>query len=79
MAMNASVMASAVTAAIATLSDEDKSDHSKVWEKICGAIITHIQSNAVITTNVTVTSVSAVQPGAGVSGPGAGSGSGTIA
>lgn len=79
MAMNSVNMATEILAAIDTLSDDDKKDRSKVWQKITGAIIAHIQTNAVINTNVAVTSVSLVTPGVGASGPGTGTGTGTIA
>lgn len=42
-------------------------------------LIPYIQSNAQISTNVNVTSVGGVTTGAGTSGPGTGSGTGTIA
>ncbi len=79
MAMNGVTMATEITNALASLSDEDQKDISKCWEKIASAIVTHIQTNAVISTNVAVTSVSLVQPGVGTSGPGTGTGTGTIA
>lgn len=79
MAMNGNNMASEILAALATLSDEDKKDSLKSFQKVCGAIVAHIQANAVISTNVSVTSVTGVTTGPGVSGPGTGTGSGTIA
>ena len=78
MAMNGTTLGNEIAAALATLSDSDKGDLSKCWGKIATAIVTHIQTNAVISTNVAVTSVSGVTVGAGVSGPGAGTGTGTI-
>jgi len=57
----------------------------KLWQHIqtvssllCDEIIAHIVANAVVNTTVTVTSVSGVQTGPGVSGPGAGVGTGNI-
>lgn len=41
-------------------------------------IINHIKNNAVVSSNVLVTSVSGVVTGGGVSGPGAGTATGTI-
>lgn len=53
--------------------------NTKFVDALCAAIVAHIQANAVITGPVTVTSVSGVTPGAGVSGPGSGTlTSGTI-
>lgn len=68
MAMNGDTMATAIIAAINTLSNEDKADQEKVMKAMCGAIVSHIQTNATIS----VTNVTAVQPGGGVSGPGSG-------
>jgi hypothetical protein len=41
-------------------------------------IVTHIQTNAVVNSNVTVASVSGVLPGTGASGPGTGTATGTV-
>ena len=56
--------------------DADRQAYCNV---IAAAIITHIQTNATISTTVAVTNVSGVTSGAGTSGPGAGTGTGTIA
>lgn len=66
MPMTGSGLATAVKNAIAGVSD--KSDHNAVWNAIGTAIVAYITANAL----VTVTSVSGVTTGAGVSGPGAG-------
>lgn len=42
-------------------------------------VVEHIQNNAVVSSTVTVTSVSGVTTGGGVSGPGTGTATGTIA
>jgi len=47
-------------------------------EAALGALFTHIAANAVVSTTVAVTSVSGVTPGGGISGPGAGTGTGTV-
>lgn len=49
-----------------------------VWQAVCEGIIEHFVTNAQITSTVTVTSVTAVTPGVGVSGPGVGTATGTI-
>lgn len=72
MAMTGSAMSSAVRAAIAGLTAEQKTDHTIMWDTICEAIVTYIQTNAVVA--VTVESVSGVTTGIGVSGPGVGTG-----
>lgn len=46
--------------------------NTKFIDALCAAIVAHIQANAVVAGPVVVTSVSAVQPGVGISGPGAG-------
>lgn len=67
MPMSANVLSAAIQAAIASI-PEDGRNHDAVWDAIASAIITHIQTTAV----VTVASVSGVTPGIGVSGPGVG-------
>jgi hypothetical protein len=49
-----------------------------VFARAMAKVIPHIIANAVVGSTVTVTSVSGVTTGAGVSGPGAGSATGTI-
>lgn len=49
-----------------------------MMKAMCGAFVQHIQTNAQVTANVTVVSVSGVTTGPGVSGPGTGSATGTI-
>jgi len=48
------------------------------WKIICRAIYSALKTDAVVGTTVTVASVSGVTPGGGVSGPGAGTGTGTL-
>ena len=60
------------------LTAAEESDMEVLWQDIADEIIKEITTNAVVVTTVAVTSVTAVTPGAGVSGPGAGTGSGTI-
>jgi len=68
MALNGDTLGTLMLNAIDTLSDTDKEDRSKLFKALGGAIVSHIQSNAV----VNVTSVSGVTTGGGVSGPGTG-------
>lgn len=65
--MTGAGLASQVKSAIQAIDPEDR-DFDAVWNAIGDAIITFIQANA----TVTVTSVSGVTTGAGVSGPGTG-------
>ncbi len=69
-------MAIAVKAAIAGVVGDK--DHDAMWNTICDAIVQYIQTNAVVTGTVVVTSVSSVAAGFGVSGPGAGTLTGVI-
>lgn len=48
------------------------------WDIVCAEDVKEIVDNAEVNTDITVDSVSGVLPGGGVSGPGNGSGSGTI-
>lgn len=68
MALNGDTLGDAMKAAVDALSDEDKADRVEVFRAMGAAIVAHIQAAAV----VTVTSVSGVTTGGGVSGPGAG-------
>jgi len=77
--MNGNTLGTAIAAAIAGLSDTQKENTALVWQTIANQIVTHIQSNAQVSTNVAVASVSGVTTGPGVSGPGTGTGTGTIA
>lgn len=81
--MNSTLLGSEIEAAIdqaiSSNPEAGSSQRTALWEAIAGAIIAHIQTNAVVSTTVAVTSVSGVTTGAGVSGPGAGTGSGTVA
>jgi len=56
-----------------------KSQLDQIWKIVCGEHKTEINTNAVVTTNVSVASVTGVTTGAGVSGPGTGSGTGNVA
>ncbi len=48
------------------------------WEAIGTAIVTYIQTKAIVNSVVTVASVGGVTPGTGMSGPGTGTAQGTI-
>lgn len=50
----------------------------QLMQAMCGAIVLHIQTQAVVTSSVAVASVTAVTVGAGVSGPGVGTATGTV-
>ena len=50
----------------------------RTCDALSSAIVTYIKANATVATSVTVASVSGVTTGVGVSGPGAGTGAGTI-
>lgn len=91
MALNGDLMGTEVLAAMDALTpniqegDTQETIDSKLasyrvelWKAICGAIVTHIQVNAVVTAQVTVTSVTGVTAGGAVSGPGAGTATGNI-
>lgn len=66
MAMNGDTLGLAIKAAVDGVTN--KTDRDALFKAIGGAIVAHIQANAV----VAVTSVSGVTAGAGVSGPGTG-------
>lgn len=63
----------------ATIEAKAKDYREKLWKAICGAIVAHIQLNAVVSSNVAVVSVGGVTTGGGVSGPGTGTAVGTVA
>jgi hypothetical protein len=69
MALNPVTLGAEIAVAVANMPNADRADITAVWRAIATAIVAHIQLNAV----VTVTSVSGVTTGAGVSGPGVGS------
>ncbi len=56
----------------------DKNDRQALFRALGAAIVAHIQTNAVVSSVVAVTSVSGVLSGGAISGPGAGTGTGTI-
>lgn len=68
MALNGDTLGLALSAAVQALSQAQKENLDTVWKTIGNAIVDHIKTNAV----VTVSSVSGVTVGGGVSGPGAG-------
>jgi len=78
MAMTGSGLKNAIIAALDALSDEDKKDRGKAHLAYCNALVAYIQANAVVNTTVAVASVSLVTPGGSASGPGAGTGVGTV-
>jgi hypothetical protein len=59
------------------LTGDAKSNIEQMSEEIADAIDVFVKSGTVVTT-VAVTSVSGVTPGPGVSGPGAGTGTGNV-
>lgn len=83
MPMNGDLLGSEIESAIdqAISSNQEAGDAQRtaLWAAIGRAIVMHIQTNAIVTTTVTVASVTLVTPGTGASGPGAGSGTGTVA
>lgn len=66
--------------AIPIPSNEPITDEKRreIWRAICTAIVNHFKNNAVISTNVTVQYVSGVMSGTQMSGPGLGTGTGSI-
>ena len=78
MAMVGNDLGDAMQAAIDALSNTDKANRQKVFRAMGTAIVTYIQAHAQVASTVAVTSVSGVTVGAGVSGPGAGTATGTI-
>lgn len=80
MALNKTVLGALMKAKIdlVPFNSDPNVYRTKLMEAMADAIITHFTTAAVISSTVTVASVSAVTPGAGVSGPGAGTATGTI-
>lgn len=70
MALNGNALGDAIKAAVDAVGD--KTDRTALFRAIGNAIVTHITTQGTVA--VTVTSVSGVTVGAGVSGPGTGSG-----
>lgn len=66
MAMNGDTLGASLKSAIDAL--PDKTDRNAIWKAIGDTIVAHIQAHA----TVTVTSVSGVTAGSGVSGAGTG-------
>ena len=66
MAMVGNTLGSEIKTAVDALSSNDKLDMEKVWQAVGGAIVTHIQTNSVVSTITTCPA-------------GAGTGIGTIA
>lgn len=61
-----------------SIESKSQSYRSQLWKAIAGAIVLHIQTNAVVQSTVAVASVSGVTTGPGASGPGTGTASGTV-
>ncbi|HNR90660.1 MAG TPA: hypothetical protein PKM65_20155 [Spirochaetota bacterium] len=78
MALNGDALGQAVLAKIAALSPEQKQNTEAVWKAIGNGIVDYIKANAQVSSTVNVASVSGVQTGTGVSGPGTGTATGTI-
>ncbi len=68
MPMNGDTLGLAIKAAVQAAAAADPADRDAMFKAMGNAIVAHIQANA----TVTVTSVSGVTVGAGVSGPGTG-------
>ena len=83
MALSATRLATAIKAAVVSSMERQgvpapASIDDQMWDEVASAIITEITTNALVSSTVTVTSVSAVTPGPGVSGPGVGTATGTV-
>ena len=76
MALNGNILGDAIRTAVETAVETTReagdAQRRAIWRAVGNAIVQHITTFAVV--NVTVPSVSGVTPGAGISGPGAGSG-----
>jgi len=76
MALNGDALGSAILAAmdsyVATLTDPTDYNREEGFKTLGNAIVDYIKANAIVSVNVS--SVSLVQPGVGVSGPGTGTG-----
>lgn len=86
MALSKSTLASAIETDLLTLYESAESSPmsketfaSEMSSVIANNVIDHITSNAEVSTNVSVAQVTAVTSGSQVSGPGSGSGTGTVA
>lgn len=71
MAMNGDVLGLAIKAAVEAAAQANPQDRDAIFKAMGNAIVNHVRLASV---SVTVTSVSGVTTGGGVSGPGAGSG-----
>lgn len=78
MALNGDALGQAVLSKIAALSPEQKQNTEAVWKAIGNGIVDYFKANAQVNSTVNVASVSGVQTGTGVSGPGTGTATGTI-
>jgi hypothetical protein len=81
MAMNGDSMAAEIVAAMATLTNEEKLDQTKVMKKMCGAIVAHITNNAVVSGTgayITGSLTAGATPVTNASGPPTTNNSGTI-
>lgn len=79
MPMNGNVLGDAMRAAIEALgSNPSKQDF---WRAVGGAVVSHVTGNAVVSSTVTIPvgGVTGVTAGAGVSGTGSGTATGTVA
>jgi hypothetical protein len=72
MAMDGDVLGQALKAAVSAAAASDPSDRDAMFRAMGNAIVNHLRVYGQV--NVTVISVSGVTTGAGVSGPGTGSG-----
>lgn len=78
MALSGDVLGDAIKAAVDAQAGVDPTDRTALFRAIGGAIVTHITASAVVNTTLAVASVTLVTPGVGSSGPGTGTGVGTV-
>lgn len=81
MAMSGEILAVAIKEAIKLKPGYDKFDDGAmgdIIDVIANEVVNHIQTLAIVNTTVAVASVSGVTSGVSVSGPGAGTGTGSI-
>ena len=80
MAMTTAGLKSAILTEMTTQlgAAQDDTKRQLFADAIATAVVNYIKNNAAVSSTVTVTSVSGVTTGAGVSGPGAGTATGTI-
>ena len=78
MAMDANRLGDALKAACTLTGPVDDAARTALFRAMAAAIIAEITAHAQVTSTVTVASVAGVTVGAGTSGPGTGSATGTV-